>query len=206
MAAIFQTTFSYAFSWTKMNDIRLKFHWSLFLRFQLTIFQHWFRWWLGADQATSHYLNQWWLFYRRIYASLGLNKLKDDQYKFICDLYGPVSKFKSLYRLRIWRATRLHCCRKSNAGHEWIPAERPVTRPGALMFSLICAWMDDWVNNREAGDLGRHRAHYDVIIMSNHHIALEFDRRKSKVCQIIKLIGTILNKNIAVSRLHKILR
>ena len=26
-----------------MNDIRLKFHWSLFLRFQLTIFQHWFR-------------------------------------------------------------------------------------------------------------------------------------------------------------------
>ena len=77
---------------------------------------------------------------------------------------------------------------------------------GALMFSLICTWMEDWVNNREAGDLGRHRAHYDVIIMSNHHIALEFDRRKSKACQIIKLIGTILNKNIAVSRLHKILR
>ena len=30
---------------------------------------------LGADQATSHYLNQWWLDYRRIYASLGLNEL-----------------------------------------------------------------------------------------------------------------------------------
>ena len=43
---------------------------------QLTIFQHWFRWWLGADQATSHYLNQLWLDYRRIYASLGLNELK----------------------------------------------------------------------------------------------------------------------------------
>ena len=42
---------------------------------QLTIFQHWFRWWLGADQATSHYLNQWWLIYRRIYASLGLDGL-----------------------------------------------------------------------------------------------------------------------------------
>ena len=26
-------------------------------------------------QTTSHYLNQWWLVYRRIYASLGLNKL-----------------------------------------------------------------------------------------------------------------------------------
>ena len=43
MAAIFQTTFSYAFSWMKINDIQSKFHWSLFLTFQLTIFQHWFR-------------------------------------------------------------------------------------------------------------------------------------------------------------------
>ena len=43
-----------------MCEFRLKFHWSLFLRVQLTIFQHWFRQWLGAEQATSHYLNQWW--------------------------------------------------------------------------------------------------------------------------------------------------
>ena len=35
----------------------------------------------------------------------------------------------------------------------------------ALMFSLICAWINDWVNNRKAGDLRRHRAHYNVIIM-----------------------------------------
>ena len=36
----------------------------------------------------------------------------------------------------------------------------------ALMFSLICAWKKNgWVNNREAGDLRRHRAHYDVIVM-----------------------------------------
>ena len=42
---------------------------------QLTIFMHWFWWWLGAAQATSHYLNQWWLDYRRKYASLGLNEL-----------------------------------------------------------------------------------------------------------------------------------
>ena len=43
MAAIFQTPFSDAFSWMKMNEFRLKFHWSLFLRVQLTISQHWFR-------------------------------------------------------------------------------------------------------------------------------------------------------------------
>ena len=36
---------------------------------------------------------------------------------------------------------------------------------GALMFSLICAWINCWVNNREAGDLRRHRSHYDVIVM-----------------------------------------
>ena len=28
---------------------------------------------------------------------------------------------------------------------------------GALMFSLICAWINRWVNNREAGDLRRDR-------------------------------------------------
>ena len=33
------------------------------------------------------------------------------------------------------------------------------------MFSLICAWIYSWVNNRETGDLRRHRAHYDVKIM-----------------------------------------
>ena len=32
-----------AFSWMKMYDFRLRFHWSLFLRVQLTISQHWFR-------------------------------------------------------------------------------------------------------------------------------------------------------------------
>ena len=75
MDAISQTTISNTFSWMKMLEFRLKFHWSLFLRVQLTIIQHLFRWWLGADQATSHYLNQWWLDYQRIYASLGLNEL-----------------------------------------------------------------------------------------------------------------------------------
>ena len=38
---------------------------------------------------------------------------------------------------------------------------------GALMFSLICFWINDWINNREAGDVRRYRAHYDVIVMEN---------------------------------------
>ena len=75
MAAIFQTTFSNAFTWMKMFEFRLKCYWNLFPRVQLTMFHHLFRKWLGAGQATSHYLNQWWLVYWRIYASLGLNEL-----------------------------------------------------------------------------------------------------------------------------------
>ena len=46
-------------------------------------------------------------------------------------------------------------------GDLWIPH----TKARALMFSLICAWINGWVNNREAGDLRRHCAHYDVIVM-----------------------------------------
>ena len=43
MTAISQTTLSNAFSWMKMLQLGLKFHWNLFPRVQLTIFQHWFR-------------------------------------------------------------------------------------------------------------------------------------------------------------------
>ena len=43
MAAISQTTFSYALIWIIMYEFWLRFHWGLFLRVQLIIFQHWFR-------------------------------------------------------------------------------------------------------------------------------------------------------------------
>ena len=39
---------------------------------------------------------------------------------------------------------------------------------GALIFSLICVWINGWVNNREAGDLRRYRSHYDVSVMFKH--------------------------------------
>ena len=42
---------------------------------------------------------------------------------------------------------------------------------GALKFSLICVWINGWVNTREASDLRRHRAHYDVIVkQSANHV------------------------------------
>ena len=36
----------------------------------------------------------------------------------------------------------------------------------ALMFSLICAWINVWVNNHKACDLRCYLAHYDVIVMA----------------------------------------
>ena len=49
-----------------------KYHWSLFLRVQLTISQHWFAW-----TAPNHYLNQWWSVCWRIYVSLRLTEIID---------------------------------------------------------------------------------------------------------------------------------
>ena len=41
---------------------------------------------------------------------------------------------------------------------------------GALMFSLICVWINGWENNREAGDLRRYLVHYDVTVMIFHNM------------------------------------
>ena len=53
------------------------------------------------------------------------------------------------------------------AGNSPVPVNSPHKGQwrGALMFSLICVWINDWVNNREAGDVRRYRGHYDVIVM-----------------------------------------
>ena len=64
----------------------------------------------------------------------------------------------------------------------------PVNSPqgqwrGALIFSVICVWINGWVNNREAGDLRRYRAHYDVIVMNTcscHYIRFTYSLNISK--------------------------
>ena len=40
----------------------------------------------------------------------------------------------------------------------------------ALMLSLICDWINSWVNNREAGDFRRNRTHYDVTVINEAEI------------------------------------
>ena len=47
-----------------------------------------------------------------------------------------------------------------------VPRWIPLTKDSdALMFSLISAWANGWVTNRDASDLRRHRAHHDVTVM-----------------------------------------
>ena len=52
-------------------------------------------------------------------------------------------------------------------GHRWFP------RTKASDAELWCyLWINGWVNNREAGDLRRHRTHYDVTVMGNVNCTL----------------------------------
>ena len=53
MAAISKTTFSHAFSWMKMYEFRLRFHWSLFLMVQLTALVQIMAWHRPGDKPLS---------------------------------------------------------------------------------------------------------------------------------------------------------
>ena len=53
---------------------------------------------------------------------------------------------------------------------------------GALISSLICVRINGWVNNREAGDLRRHRAHYDVIVMHRYRVCDSVSKIFTGVC------------------------
>ena len=49
-------------------------------------------------------------------------------------------------------------------GPRWIPRTK-ASNAELWCFYLICTRINGWVNNGEAGDLGHHRAHYDVTVM-----------------------------------------
>ena len=56
---------------------------------------------------------------------------------------------------------------------------------GALMFSLICIGTNDWVNNRDAGDLRHNHAHYDVTVI---HVQM-IDFWKRNLVTLTKIIS-----------------
>ena len=73
MATIFQT-FSNAFSWMKIYEFCIRFHWSLFLRFKLIIFQHCLvpTTWQGDEPLSELMIVN---LLTHIYVSLSLNEL-----------------------------------------------------------------------------------------------------------------------------------
>ena len=71
--------------------------------------------------------------------------------------HDDVIKWKHFPRSRKMRSVRrMHSPVNSPHKGQW---------RGALIFSFICVWINGWANNREAGDLRRHRPHYDVTAM-----------------------------------------
>ena len=89
------------------------------------------------------------LCYHLSYYVFGLSK------KCICRYKWPIQGMMTSSDGNIFRGTGPSW--GEFTGHRWIPL-KGLWR-GALMFSLILARTNGWVNNREAGDLRRHRAH-----------------------------------------------
>ena len=105
------------------------------------------------------------------------------------------------------------------AGNSPVPGEFPHKGQwrGALTFSLICVWMKGWVNNREAGDLRRYCAHYDITVMSmllpesmltsghldpSEQISMEFKQNVETFLQQIAFYLVIYKNLPILFRLH----
>ena len=128
--------------------------------------------------APSHYLTQCWLlisvvffrgqFHRKCSMFLSLimsfritNSILHPHFlepRNVCNICNPSWR----HQMETFSALLAICAGNSPVPGEF-PAQRPVTR--IFIFSLIWVWINDWVSNREAGDLRRYRAHYDVIQM-----------------------------------------
>ena len=90
------------------------------------------------------------------------------------EIFGIYTEFESTNHRQQWIPRIRYAMTSSNGnifrvtGHFPSPVNSPHKGQWreALMFSLTCARMNDWVNSHEAGDLTHHHAHYDVIVMN----------------------------------------
>ena len=101
------------------------------------------------------------------------------------------------------------------AGNSTVPVNSPHEGQwsGALMFSLICAWINDWVNNHEDGDLRQHCAHYDVNVMIilcftvlGNQQTQWWSRKRADFFSIILFDINIFDADIIVTNFNKISR
>ena len=68
----------------------------------------------------------------------------------------------------IFRVTRPLCAEFT--GHRWIPIKK-ASDAELRCFLWSAPWIKGWVNNRDAGDLRRHGAHYYATVMFKMHIS-----------------------------------
>ena len=79
----------------------------------------------------------------------------------------PIAINKLMSKFVIYIYIYTHNCHDDAIKWKHFPRYWPFVRGrGALIFSLICAWINNWVNNGKAGDLKRHPSHYDVTVMA----------------------------------------
>ena len=80
-----------------------------------------------------------------------------------CGIYHPQMAISMMTSSNgnIFRVTGPLCGEFTGPGE--FPTQRPVTQ--SFDVSLICVWINGWVNNREAGNLRCLRSHYDVNVM-----------------------------------------
>ena len=73
----------------------------------------------------------------------------------------------------------------------------------ALMFYLICAWINGWTNNREAGDSRCECAHYDVIVMLYKHVVFYRHRNSSTVSTMHRGVSNHQPHHCLLNRLFR---
>ena len=175
----------------------LRFLWNLFIGVQLAIFQHWFRWWLGAEPMLVCLLTHicvtrpQWSNLLVTLPNVMLCVVTSPEWWGLGKRHACSSVFESFRELCVVLCNICVCMHEDVI--KWKPFPRywpyvrgihrsPVNFPhkgqwrGALMFSLICAWINGWVNNGKA-----HRAHYDLIAMVCAPVPVSIQRPSFRV-------------------------
>ena len=114
-------------------------------------------------------INEWWGYKKDqsfIYHPQGFSSYTTG---YMCETRHDFSKFLSLLKDDVIKWTHFPRYWPFVRGIHRSPVNCPHKGQwrGASIFSLICAWINGWVNNRETGDLRRHRPHYDVTVINN---------------------------------------
>ena len=91
----------------------------------------------------------------------------------------------------IFRSALLALCEGNQPVTGGFPSQRPV-------FYLICAGTNDWANNRDTGELRRHRVHSDVTVMRPvPHSQVSYEMT---LVRILEKLAILLRKQSAPTR------